>query len=104
MERSILGKMNAQLTLVLVFSALVLGGEGFAQDPMSSEVHAPAGTSTRGKRLEIEGIDVEGMNKRPMDYQLTISKRRTNTGHIYDKAISFEKDLKESLREMRYSQ
>jgi hypothetical protein len=84
------------LTVLLLCTAVATASAG-------PKAAAPKGD--RKKNIEFEDGFVEGMNKRPGDYASKATKwREKKKDHLYRKEISFERDLDESLREMRYAQ
>jgi hypothetical protein len=90
--------MLAVLSASAVLLAALAPSAAFAKD---GQIKKPSGSA---KSLEFDDVTIEGMNKRPGDYASTVKKRNDHTGHLYNKRISFEKDLDETLREMRYAQ
>jgi hypothetical protein len=97
-------RLLISLALAIFLSvALAHAGSSFKKPEPRSE-GSSAGGDSRSKTLEFDDLKVEGMNKRPGDMNSTIKKGRDRSGHLYDKNISFGKDLDETLREMRYTQ
>ncbi len=65
---------------------------------------AAAEPDKRAKRLEFGDTMVENAGKGPSDYASTARKYRDRKrGRLYRREIAFEKDLEETLGEMRYA-
>jgi hypothetical protein len=96
--------MTLSLALSVLLSVSVTVSTARAESA-AAPTKAPAAKGERKKNIEFEDGFVEGMKKGPGDYASKATKwRDKKKDHLYRKEISFERDLDESLREMRYTQ
>lgn len=63
-------------------------------------------SNERSKVIDFDGDLVEGMNKRPFDSlnQVSEAQKRRKASHLYRKRKGFRNEIRETLREMRYTQ
>jgi|GEM_PF-6075254 len=98
-------KISACILFVILVALPIVQVRAEGAPPSQGDA-APGGKpGKRQKTLEFDEGLVEGVNKRPLDFSSKATGfRNKRKQHLYRKEISFEKDLDETVREMRYAQ
>lgn len=58
----------------------------------------------REKVMEFDDGLIEGVNKGPADYSTKTSKLRDKKSRLYDKELPFDREMAETLRDMRFAE